>query len=78
MVAELDDSALVSVLGEKGLGVFAAPDVLEAEIRQRYRVHLVGHTPRIRQQFFAISIERQIKHPGVAAICAVAREQLFD
>lgn len=78
VVAELDDAALVSVLGEKGLGVFAAPDVIEDEIRQRYRVHLVGRTPRIRQQFFAISIERKIKHPGVAAICEIARAQLFD
>jgi len=78
VIAELDDSALVSVLGEKGLGVFAAPDVIEGELRRRHRVQVVGRTPRIRQQFFAISIERKIKHPGVAAICEIAREQLFD
>jgi LysR family transcriptional regulator, transcriptional activator of nhaA len=78
VIAELDDSALVNVLGEKGLGVFAAPDVIEDELRQRHRVQVVGRTPRIQQQFFAISIERKIKHPGVAAICEIAREQLFD
>ena len=78
IVAELDDVALVSVLGERGLGLFAAPDVIEAEIRKRYRVHVVGHTRRIRQRFFALSVEREIKHPGVAAICENAREGLFD
>jgi LysR family transcriptional regulator, transcriptional activator of nhaA len=78
VIAELDDVALVGVLGEKGLGVFAAPDVIETEVRRRYRVHIVGRTPRIRQKFFAISVERELKHPGVAAICERARADLFD
>jgi len=78
VVAEVDDAALVSVLGERGLGVFAAPDVIEREIRQRYKVTVVGRTRQIRQRFFAISVERDIRHPGVAAICAAARESLFD
>jgi len=77
IVAELDDAALVAVLGERGLGAFAAPDVIEAEIRHRYRVEVIGRTPRVRQRFFAISIERKIKHPGVVAICESARDQLF-
>ena len=77
VIAELDDVALVSVLGEQALGVFAAPDVIETEIRQRYRVHVVGRTKRIRQRFFAISVEREIRHPGVAAICESARRDLF-
>lgn len=78
IIAELDDAALVGVLGEQGLGLFAAPDVIEAEVRQRYRVHLVGRTRGIRQRFFAISVERKIKHPGVAAICENARAGLFN
>jgi len=78
VIAELDDSALVGVLGERGLGIFAAPDVIEAEIRDRYRVQVVGRSSGIRQQFFAISTERKIRHPGVAAICEIARKQLFD
>jgi len=77
VVAELDDIALASVLGEQGVGIFASPDVLEAEVRQRYRVHVVGRSPEIRRRFFAISLQREIQHPGVAAICARAREELF-
>lgn len=78
IVAEVDDVALVNVLGENGLGIFAVADVLEDEIRGRYRVEVVGRTRQIRQAFFAISVERELKHPGVAAICASARKDLFD
>jgi LysR family transcriptional activator of nhaA len=78
VIAELDDAALVSVLGAKGVGVFAAPDVLEGEIKSRYKVEVVGRAKRIRQRFYAISVEREIRHPGVAAICANARQDLFE
>lgn len=77
IIAELDDLALVSVLGEAGKGVFAAPDVLAKEIRQRHGVRLVGRAREIRQRFYAISVERKIEHPGVAAICEVARNHIF-
>ena len=45
--AELDDAALAKILGEAGLGVFAAPDVVEQEILQRDQLHLVGRTNEI-------------------------------
>jgi len=77
IVAELDDLALASVLGEKGLGVLAAPDVIAAELRKRYALQLVGRAKDIRQRFFAISVERKIKHPAVAAICEIARKKIF-
>jgi LysR family transcriptional regulator, transcriptional activator of nhaA len=77
IVAELDDLALASVLGEQGLGVVAAPDVIAKELKKRYALQLVGRAKDIRQQFFAISVERTIKHPAVAAICEAARKKIF-
>ncbi len=77
IIAVLDDLALAFTLGETGLGVLAAPDVIEKELRQRYGLQLVGRAPDIRQRFFAISVERKIKNPGVAAICEVARKKIF-
>ncbi|MGE0400452.1 MAG: transcriptional activator NhaR [Kofleriaceae bacterium] len=77
IVAELDDHALASVLAEKGIGVLAAPDVIAKELRQRYALQLVGRVKDIRQRFFAISVERKIKNPAVAAICEVARKKIF-
>jgi LysR family transcriptional regulator, transcriptional activator of nhaA len=77
IVADLEDFALTQVVGEAGLGVFAAPDVVEAEIKRRYRVRLVARVKQLRQRFFAISLERKIKHPAVLAICAGARADVF-
>jgi LysR family transcriptional regulator, transcriptional activator of nhaA len=77
IVAECDDSALTKDFGEQGRGVFAIPSVIEAEVLDHYRVRLVGRTTAVRQQFFAISVERKIKHPAVVAICESARQDIF-
>ena len=77
VVAESDDAALTNILGEAGRGVFAAPDVIEKEVRQRYHVQVVGRSEKVRQSVYAISLERKIKHPAVAAICEVARKSVF-
>lgn len=77
VVAELDDAALAMVFAEAGLGFVAAPDVLEKELCKRYGVAVVGRTQEVRQRFYAISIERKIGHPAVAAICESARKRLF-
>src|SRR6185312_1656139 len=77
IVAELDDAALAKIFGEAGLGVFAAPDIVEKEVRKRYRVHLVGRANELRQHFYAISVERKIRHPAVVAILEAARERIF-
>ena len=77
IVAEFDDTALAIVLGEAGLGVFVVPEVVEQEIRRRYKVQLVGRLDGLRQRFYAISVERKIRHPAVAAICEAARKHIF-
>ena len=77
IVAECDDSALAKDFGEAGMGIFAAPTVIEAEVRRHYRVRVVGHAEEVRQQFFAISVERRIKHPAVVAISEAARHDIF-
>lgn len=77
IVAELDDSALAKDFGQEGIGVFAAPTVIEAEVRRQYRVRVVGRAPAVRQQFYAISVERKIKHPAVVAVCETARKDIF-
>jgi LysR family transcriptional regulator, transcriptional activator of nhaA len=78
IAAELDDVALAQILGEAGLGVFAVPDVVEGEVRRRHDVHLVGRGRDLHRRFYAISLERRIRNPAVAAICDVARKQIFS
>ena len=77
VVGELDDPALAQVLGEAGLGVFAVPHVAEEDVRQRYKVQLVGRAEALQQRFYAISVERKISHPAVIAICEAARQHIF-
>jgi LysR family transcriptional regulator, transcriptional activator of nhaA len=77
VVAEFDDSALMMVFGERGLGLFPAPAVLEREVREQYGVRMVGQLPDVRERFYAISVERRLKHPAVMAISEAARRSLF-
>jgi LysR family transcriptional activator of nhaA len=77
VVGEMDDAALTKVLGEAGVGVFAAPDVVDEDTRERYKVVLAGEAKEIRQRFYAISVERKLKNPAVVAICERARDTLL-
>lgn len=78
IVAEFDDSALAKDFGREGMGVFAAPTVIEAEVVRDYGVQVVGRAAAVRQQFYAISGERKIRHPAVVAICEAARQKIFS
>jgi LysR family transcriptional activator of nhaA len=78
LVAEFDDSALMYAFGEEGKGIFPAPAVFEEEFRRRYHVAVVGRVKSVRQQFYAISVERRIQHPAVVAIVTAARQEIFD
>jgi len=77
MVAECDDSALTKDFGEAGMGVFVAPTVIEDEVLNHYRVGVVGRSEAVQQEFYAISVDRKIKHPAVTAICDGARQSVF-
>ena len=77
IVAEFEDSALLKVFGQHGHGIFPAPSVLEAEVCRQYGVRKIGRAETVIERFYAISVERRIKHPAVAAITAAARERIF-
>ncbi len=77
IVAEIEDTALMKVFGQHGAGVFAAPIVLAEELRQVQGVHLLGRSDDVRARFYAITVERRITHPAVAAIADAAREGIF-
>ena len=77
VVAEIEDSAVLKVFGGTGRGLFAAPAVLEAEVRRQYGVNVVGRIDAIAERFYAISAERRISHPAVLAITRAARRDIF-
>ncbi len=77
IVAEVEDMAVLQTLGQKGLGVFAAPTVVERDVTRIYAVRALGRVGVVTDRFYAISIERKLTHPAVIAICDAARQQLF-
>jgi LysR family transcriptional activator of nhaA len=78
VVGEFDDSALMKTFGRAGAGVFIAPTPIAAEVEKQYDVVTIGQTDEVRDHFYAISVERKISHPAVAAIMETAREWLFQ
>ncbi|MFH1417307.1 MAG: transcriptional activator NhaR [Planctomycetota bacterium] len=78
VVGEFDDSALLKVFGQAGAGLFAAPDLIEKEIRRQYGVRVIGRVESMKERFYAISVERKVKHPAVVAIADAARKKFCD
>jgi len=78
IVAECEDSALLQVFGQRGLGLFFVPSVISAEVQRQSTVKVIGRVSAVREQFFAISLDRKLKHPAVLAISEAARTRLFD
>jgi LysR family transcriptional activator of nhaA len=77
VVAEFEDSALLKVFGADGVGLFAAPTVVEREVAAQYGVHVLGRIEEVRERFYAISVERRLRNPAVVALTDVARQELF-
>lgn len=77
VVGEFQDSALLKVFGQAGVGVFAAPTAVEQDVRRHHSVSVVGRTEAVTERFYAISVERKLKHPAVVAISESARQTLF-
>ena len=76
VVAEFEDSALMKVFGQTELGFFPGPSAIEKEICRQYSVRVVGRIDEVREQYYAISVERKLKHPAVVAISTAAKEEL--
>lgn len=77
IVGEFDDSALMQAFGQSGSGVFIAPSVIGDEICASLGAVLIGQTDAVTESFYAISVERKVKHPGIVAITEGARRELF-
>lgn len=77
IVGEFDDNALAQEFGRRGVGIFVGPTVIADEIQAQCQVRMLGSTSEVSDEFFAISVERRITHPCVAAITQSARTELF-
>jgi LysR family transcriptional activator of nhaA len=72
VIGDFDDTAVMKAFGSAGSGVFVMPTSVAEQTAEQFRLAVVGQTDDILYKTFAISGERRIRHPGVAAICAAA------
>ena len=78
VVAEFDDSALLSAFGQETGAAFPIASAIEAEARRQYGVAVVGRIDEVRERVYAITVERKIRHPAVQAISEAARARIFN
>jgi LysR family transcriptional activator of nhaA len=77
VIGEFEDSALLAVFGQDGIGIFPAAAAISEVVRRQYRVEVVGKAAGVHERFYALSVERRLKHPAVVAISDAARQELF-
>ena len=73
---EFEDSAMMKIMGKAGVGVFPVTAVISAEVQEMYQVEMIAKIPGLTERFYALSVERKIKHPAVLAISDMARRKL--
>jgi LysR family transcriptional regulator, transcriptional activator of nhaA len=72
LVAEFEDYAMLREFAKAGHVFTPVPTVMESQFRRQYGLARVGIAEGVTAQFYAISVERRIKHPAVAAMTAQA------
>ena len=77
IIGEFDDNALLNTFGRSGLGLFPAPSALADDVAEQFGARPVGKLTQVKEQFYAISNERKIKHPAVEAILGASHSGIF-
>lgn len=72
ILGEFQDSALLKVFARAQGALFAAPLATDSEVRRLYGAELVGRVDGVEESFYAISVERRVKHPAVLRIIQAA------
>ncbi len=72
VAGEFEDTALMMTFGRRGLGLFPAPAILAADIEAQYGAIAAGELAGVREEYYAITAERRIRHPAVEAILRAA------
>ena len=77
IVGEFDDGALLKAFGQAGAGLFVAPTVIADYVTRQYAVESIGRIEAVTEQFYAITTERRLLHPAIAAIVQATQDELF-
>lgn len=74
LAGEFEDYALLREFARAGHGFAPVPTVQEQQFKKQFGFVRIGLVESVRAEFFAISVERRVKHPAVAAIVDGARD----
>lgn len=77
ILAEVEDSALLKTFAAAGAGLFFSPVAVASEIQRQYGTEMLGTIDGVQERFYAITAQRRLKHPLVAAILDNAQRGLF-
>ena len=77
VVHEFEDSAVLKVFGQAGEGMIVVPSAVSDDVSKQYSLRPIARIPEIVERFYAISVERRLKHPAVVAIAETAKRTLF-
>ena len=75
-VGEVDDAGTLRALGATGRGLFPVRAALRNEVEEGLGAKRVGRLAGLVERYFAITLERRVRHPAVAALIDVARRRL--
>lgn len=68
VMGEFADSAMLKIAGRQGLGLFAIPTSIQDDVTDIYGLREVGVVDGVKERFYAVSVDRKLKHPAVIAI----------
>src|SRR5580704_7451235 len=68
IVAEVEDTALLTDLGAQGLGFVPVYSAVLDEIARTTRFRKIGIANGLKMEVFVITAQRRLQHPGVAAM----------
>jgi LysR family transcriptional activator of nhaA len=71
VVGEFEDGALMKAFGEIGAGLFPAPLIIAKDLKRQYGVECLGSLEGTHARYYAVTVERQLEHPAVQAVCEV-------
>ena len=75
--AEVEDGALLKTFAAAGVGLFFSPSAVSGEIQRQYGTSMLGLAEGVVERFYAITAQRQLKHPLVSKILEHAQQGLF-
>ena len=68
VVAEVEDTALLTDLGVQGLGFVPVYSAVLEEIERSSHCRKIGIAKGLKMEVFAITAQRRLQHPGVVAM----------